>query len=108
MLPSHLVADNGLCIIEENPQLRTNCRIHVGDLDVSASYPEGEAAFNISKETTSKEIVELEGVDEHTRRMATINLSAGFVNAVEIAVNLYTLPSLDTWLEAFTETEEVS
>jgi hypothetical protein len=33
MLPSHLVADNGLCIIEENENLRTNLRIHVGDLD---------------------------------------------------------------------------
>ncbi len=101
MLPSHLVADNGLRIIEENPYMPTNIRIHVGDLDVSASYPNGEAVFNISKETTSKELIEVEGVDETVRRMATINYSAGYVNATEIAVTLYGLPSLDQWLDAF-------
>lgn len=103
MLPSHLVADNGLKIIEENPELSTNARAHIGDLDVAGSYPNGECALNVSKETTSKEIIELEGVDEHTRRMGTINLSAGFVNATEIAVTLFGLPSLDQWLEAFNE-----
>ena len=30
-LPAHLVADNGLKCIEENPELRTNIRGHVGD-----------------------------------------------------------------------------
>ena len=31
MLPSHLIADNGLKIIEENPNIRTNIRIGVAD-----------------------------------------------------------------------------
>jgi hypothetical protein len=31
--------------------------------------------------------------------MATINLSAGHTNAVEIATNLFELPCLDQWLE---------
>lgn len=31
MLPSHLVADNGLKIIKENPEVRTNIRIGVAD-----------------------------------------------------------------------------
>lgn len=30
-LPAHLVQDNGLCVIEEDPWLRTNIRAHVGD-----------------------------------------------------------------------------
>jgi len=37
MLPSHLVADNGLHIVEENPNISTNIRAHTGDLDVSSS-----------------------------------------------------------------------
>jgi len=37
MLPSHLVADNGLKIIEENSELRSNIRFAVADLDVSGS-----------------------------------------------------------------------
>jgi hypothetical protein len=30
-LPAHLVADNGVKVIEEDPELRTNVRLHVGD-----------------------------------------------------------------------------
>ena len=32
MLPAHLVADNGLSIIDEYPELTSNIRLHVGDL----------------------------------------------------------------------------
>lgn len=101
MLPPHLVADNGLQIIAEHPDLRTNIRVHVGDLDVAASYPNGECVFNISKETTSKELISIEGIDERTQRMATINLSAGRTNAVEFVTQLYGLPTFDVLLEAF-------
>jgi hypothetical protein len=31
--------------------------------------------------------------------MGTINLSAGYVNAVEICTTLFGLPTLDQWLE---------
>lgn len=101
MLPSHLVADNGLQIIEEHPDLRTNIRIHVGDLDVAASYPNGEVVFNISKETTSKELLKIEGIPEEVQRMATINLSGGRTNSVEFCVALYGLPNFDRMLDAF-------
>jgi hypothetical protein len=103
MLPAHLVADNGLRCIEEYPDLISNLRRDVGDLDVSASYPNGGAVFNISRETTSKEIVKIEGVDEYTQRMAGINLSAGHVNAVEICGNLFGMPTLTQLLDAFKE-----
>lgn len=101
MLPAHLVADNGIKVIEEYPDLRTNIRRDVGDLDVAASYPNGGAVFNISRETTSKEIVQIEGVDEYTQRMAGINLSGGHVNAVEICTNLFKMPPLAKILEEF-------
>lgn len=100
-LPAHLVADNGLRIIEEYPELRTNIRVHTADLDVSASYPNGEVVFNIGKATTRKELIRIEGVPSHLQRTMGINLSAGHTNAVEFAVNCYHLPQLDTWLEAF-------
>lgn len=105
MLPSHLVDDNGLRIISENPWLATNIRIHVGDLDVAASYPNGETVLNISKETTCKELVSIEGIPEYTQRMATINFSGGRTNAVEISCNLFNLPTLDMWLTAFNNPE---
>ncbi|MBB5409394.1 hypothetical protein HDG34_003335 [Paraburkholderia sp. HC6.4b] len=104
-LPAHLVADNGLCLIEEAPTLRTSIRAHSADLDALSSYPTGEETFNISKETTSRELCRIEGVSEHTRRMQGINLSGGATNAVEVACGLFGLPSLDQWLDAFARTK---
>jgi hypothetical protein len=101
MLQSYLVEDNGICLVKENPNLRTNIRIGAVDLDVAGSYPNTGVAANISKETTKKELSSVAGVDENTKRMCTINLSAGHVNAVEICTNLLGMPSLDQMLEAF-------
>lgn len=101
MLDAHLVADNGLQLIDEAPNINTNIRVDTYDLDATASYPTGERVFNVSKETTSKEIISIEGVDETTQRMSTINLSAGRVNAVEICCALYGLPTLDQMRDAF-------
>lgn len=103
MLPAHLVASNGLKVIEECPDMATNFRRGTGDLDVAASYPNGEAVFNVSKETTAKELISIEGVDEYTQRMMGINMSAGHVNAVEICNNLFKMPPLFDLLDAFEE-----
>jgi hypothetical protein len=100
-LPAHLVMDNGLCIIEEYPAMRTNCRAHIGDLDVSASYPNGECVFNVSKETTHTELCSIEGVDEELQRLEGVNLSAGPTNALEICHHLMGMPTLDELLESF-------
>ena len=102
-LPAHLVADNGLCCIAEHPTLRTNIRPHVGDLDVSASYPNGECVFNVSKETTARELCSIEGVDEYIQRMEGINLSGGSTNAAEFCTLMYGMPTAHAMLNAFLE-----
>lgn len=100
-LPAHLVAHNGLKCIEEDPNLRTNIRVHVADLDVSASYPNGGSVFNTSKQTTFREACKIEGVPEIQLRMQGINLSSGHVNAVEICCGLFGMPDMPTMLDAF-------
>jgi hypothetical protein len=104
-LPAHLVADNGLQVIEENPQLRTNIRAHVGDLDVSASYPNGECVFNISKETTKREVCDIEGIDERVYRAQGINLSGGRSNAAEFCQNMFGLPTMDVMLSHYKQSK---
>lgn len=101
MLPPELVADNGLKIIKENPSLSSNIRVHTGDLDVAASYPNGETTLNVSKETTSKELISIEGVNEFTTKMQTINLSGGVANAVEFSTKCFGLPELEDWLKEY-------
>lgn len=100
-LPAHLVTDSGLQVIKQAPYMRTNIRGHVGDLDVSASYPNGGCVFNISRETTYKELVKIVGVSEEQQRMQGINLSGGHTNAVEWCTSLLGLPQLDTMLNSY-------
>lgn len=72
-------------------------------LDVSAAYPTTEVTHNISKETTRKEIIKIDGCEEFIKRMNTINFSAGHVNAVEFCTDLFGMPELDEMLDAFNE-----
>lgn len=100
-LPAHLVVDNGLNILSDYPGLKTNARAHIGDLDVSAAYPNAGVVFNVSKKTTVKEMCKVRGVSENVQRMEGINLSGGATNALEICQLLLKMPSMDQVLAAF-------
>lgn len=107
-LPAHLIQDSGLKCIEEFPNLRSNCHVHTGDLDVSASYPNGGATLNMSKETTILEIGRVDGVDEYTQRMQGINLAtAGHVNGVEYCQAMFNFPSMIDMLSEFNKENTV-
>lgn len=106
-LPAHLVADNGLRVIKDMPWMRTNIRAHVGDLDVSAAYPTNEGVFNISKATTYREVLVIEGVPEAVKRAQGINLSGGHTNAVEFCTEMFGVPTMEAMLQSFLEDEEL-
>ena len=57
--------------------------------------------FNISKETTRKEIISITGVDPHTQKMQGINLSGGFTNAVAFCSTMLNFPTLEEMLVLF-------
>lgn len=93
-LAPSLVTKQGLKIIEENPNQVTSIYGHVGDLDVAASYPNGETCFNISKETTVREISSIEGIHELVFRKQNMGLSGGFVNSVDYCSTMMGFPTL--------------
>lgn len=101
-LPANLVSHNGIACIEEWPGWRTNIRIHVADLDVEGSYPNGGAVFNMSKQTTFRELCRIEDIPEIVQRMQGINYAtSGHTNAVEVACALFKLPDMSEMLTAF-------
>ncbi len=67
-------------------------------LDVAAAYPNNECVYNISKETTKREICEIEGILEETYRAQGINLSGGRTNATEYCQTMFGLPHMDKML----------
>ena len=70
-------------------------------LDVSASYPNNGAVFNISKATTMKELCVIRDIPEELRRTQGLNLSGGRVNAVEFCTTLLNLPMLPELLDEY-------
>lgn len=100
-LPAHLMADNGLRCIAEDPTMRTNIRAYNADSDAVSSYPSDMSACNVSKETTQREVITIEGIPEEIFRLQNINLLSGHVNAVEYCVNMFNFPTADQVLQQF-------
>lgn len=68
---------------------------------MSAAYPTNECVFNISRETTAREICYIEGIPEQVQRAQGINLSGGHTNAVEFVTNIFGAPTFDKMLHAY-------
>jgi len=100
-LPSHLVAENGLQLLEEAPHVHSMLRVHVADLDVASSYPNTGSFMNMSMETTARELVGVDGVDEYDKRMSGLNLTAARTNAVECSGTFFNFPTMDSLLTEF-------
>lgn len=92
-LEPHLTLDSGLKIFKDYPGVRTNFYGHNADLDVKASYPYGQWVFNMSRQTCVRELISIEGVRDHVRRIQGLNFSGGRSNAVEFCTEIFKLPT---------------
>lgn len=95
-LKAHLIKKSEFNFFEGiDALLDHSLHIDVADADIAASYPNGTAVFNISRETTTKELSSIEGLDfEEVVRHETINLSGGVTNAVAFVNRMFSAPSL--------------
>ena len=100
MLPAHLVVDTGLRITKEF-STRSTARAHTWDLDIAGTYPTNGQVGNVSKSTTKREIIGIDGISENIKRRIGINLAGGHVNAVEICVDVFGAPTQDEMVEMF-------
>lgn len=91
-LSSSNVKNNGLAVIEENPELRTNVRSHVYDSDQVSGYPSNGMAANVSKDTTSRQVLEIMGIEKEEFKLQNINLMFGKVNAIEYCTTMFNFP----------------
>ena len=82
----------GQPLIEEDPHMRTNIRGMVYDIDAVSSYPTCTAVANVSRHTTKREIISIDGVEGSVFRMENINLLLGQTNSLEYAVTMFNLP----------------
>lgn len=78
----------------EAPELHTNIRPMVMDCDAVSSYPSDSIAINISKDTMSKEILDIEGVEPIIGKLQNINLMFGKINSIEYCNRMFNFPKL--------------
>jgi len=98
-LRNFMLANNGLRCIEGMPEAVTRIYLGVCDIDILSSYPSVNSALNVSKETTMKEIISIEGILESVFRANNMMLSTG-TDKVRYAEEMFGLASL-------TELEEI-
>jgi len=93
-LIASLVDDFGLKVIKENPSLYTNIYSYVFDADVASAYPNATRAANVSKDTTHRELIKIQGIAKELFRVQNINLMYGKTNALEYMQTMFKLPDL--------------
>lgn len=92
---------SGLRLIQESNTIQTNIRGMVYDSDAVSAYPTGISVCNVSKETTYRELIDVEGVTEEVFRGQNINLMSGSINSVEYCLNLFGFPKLQDLLTEY-------
>ena len=96
LLPQNLLLAEGLKCLEDFPDVVTNLRGVVWDVDATAAYPNCTLVGNVSKETCYNELISIEGVDEATFREQNLSMCLGGVNSLEYFSEMFSLPMIDT------------
>lgn len=103
ILESIYIMDNSGKVIKENKNMTSNIRLATADLDAISSYPSDILAANVSKDTTNRELLSIEGIDRIDFMRQNINLFFGKVNHVEYCSTMLNFPSLSelskSWLD---------
>lgn len=106
-LPIERTSDSGLKVIEEDPTLVTNIRAHVYDSDQVSGYPNDTIAANVSRDTTSRELLSIEGFTKDIFKVENMNLIYGNVNAVQYCTTLLNFPKIEDLVPVELSAEDI-
>ena len=81
--------------------MRTGIRAFAYDSDAVSSYPTCTSISNVSKSTTRKEVIDIEGIDEIDFRTQNLNLVLGPINSLEYSTKMFKMPKPYDILEDF-------
>jgi len=77
----------------------SNVWFHDYDFDQEAGYPSDSAAANLSKMTTKREIIEIEGKEKDEFKRHNIDTLFGPINSIGYCEYMLDAPSLDEVLD---------
>lgn len=96
MLQQNLLLNEGLKIFQDYPQVVTNLRGLVFDVDATAAYPTATLVANVSKETCFNEVISIEGIREEDFREQNLSICLGGVNSLEYHNVMYGIQAIDS------------
>lgn len=105
ILETDLLQDKTTNFIKESNIFPAIINTNVSDMDAVSSYPSDILAANVSKDTTSTEILDIKGIDKEVFRLQNINYLFGCVNAIDYCVQMYNYPTLDELLSKIEDLE---
>lgn len=93
ILPADRRKENGLKLFGEDGPV-SNIKTYVYDSDQVSGYPSDGQAANVSRDTTKKEILGIEGYDKDDIKGKNVNLLFGKINALGYGKDMFKLPTL--------------
>ena len=102
LLPQNFLIRDGLKCLSDFPEVVTNIRGMVADLDATAAYPTATLVANVSKKTCVNEVIHIEGLTQETFREQNLSVCLGGVNVLEYFEICFGMPSL-TQIDALLE-----
>ena len=97
-LPAHMCELGMNCIVED-PTMRTGIRCHTYDSDAVKAYPSAVSVANVSKGTTRREIIRIDGIDESVFREQNLNFVIGYNNSIQYCTTMLSLPGPEELLK---------
>ena len=102
-LPSYIIEDSNVKVMKDWDTANSLVYFNVSDLDITSTYPAVQVALNISKPTTVREVVKVEGMDERSKRRMFVDMITGVSSAIEVCHLGFGLPPLDKLLDIYNE-----
>lgn len=81
-------------VVTEDKYLSSNIRTHVYDADQVSGYPNNGQQANVSKDTTFRELLEIEGFEKEFFKRENISLMFGPVSHLQYSQCMFNLPDI--------------
>jgi hypothetical protein len=95
LLPQNFLIRDGLKCLSDFPEVTTNIRGMVADLDATSAYPTATLVANVSKKTCVNEVIRIDGLTEEMFREQNLSVCLGGVNSLEYFQVCFDMPSLE-------------
>lgn len=107
-LPAYMIEDSPVSVMSNWSTPSSLVYFNVSDLDISATYPAVQVMLNISKSTTTREVVAIQKLTKYERNRVFMDTVCGVSSSISVAsigFNLPTLSELSDEFETFLQDE---